>query len=324
MTYFSDQNMKGPVEQTKVHTLVYTCPVDHVGTSVFVKGWLVPEKQNRPVILIHDLGESAGHLADFAMHLARLGYSTYSFDMRGHGQSGRRLGHVSSFGQLSLDLLQVAAWVRHKEQGRRPVIIAQGMGSLVAIFFAKSFSKYCSSMVLISPMFALRDTVSPFRRFLLKKFADFLPISILPRKLCPVFTYIYDKQSSARVQPKITGLFAYELLNFISKSRKILNRHKVPTLFLCPDSDDVCHYDFLKKVLQKPQHHGRHRLLFLKSDRHQLMSSGSESFHLMEKALLDWMRITDDTKPAEISAVFLKNLSQSQKLSDQTPEEHMI
>ena len=86
----------------RVHNLVYTCPVDHVGTSVFVKGWLIPGRQKRPVILVHDLGETAEKLSDCAIRLARAGYSVYSFDMRGHGQSGRRLGTFPAFNNSPL------------------------------------------------------------------------------------------------------------------------------------------------------------------------------------------------------------------------------
>ena len=285
----------------KVHNLVYTCPVDHVGTSVFVKGWLIPGKQHRPVILVHDLGETADSLSAFAKSLARHSYSAYCFDMRGHGQSGRRLGHVPSFGQLSHDLLQVAAWVRHKEQGRRPVIVAQGVGALVALFFAKGFQKYCSSMVLISPIFALKDVLTPFRRFLIKRVADFFPTMMLPGKICPVFTEGYKENRQARNPPKISAQLANELLNAVSQARKLLNRHSVPTLFLCPADDTVCRYDFLKKLLQKPRHRDRHQIVFLNSNQHQLMSAGPEAFSSLAAYLFAWLEISEHQQNPEVT-----------------------
>lgn len=300
MTDEIDAQIKPPQGAGRVHNLVYTCPVDHVGTSVFVKGWLIPGKQKRPVILVHDLGETADQLSDCAQRLAKLDYSVYSFDMRGHGQSGRRLGHVPSFHQLSMDLLQVVAWVRHKEQGRRPVIVAQGMGALVALFFARGYHKYCSSMVLISPIFVLQDTIEPFRRFLIKKLADFFPTMMIPKKLCPVFTYTYDEEKQQRVYPRISTLLAHELLNAVAQARKLLNRHKVPTLFLCPSGDEICHYDFLKKLLQKPKHKDRHRLTFLELNNHQLLSASDEVLQILDGPLIEWLEISEQRQNPEV------------------------
>src|SRR5690606_5848236 len=116
--------------QRRVRNLVYICPVDHVGTSVFVKGWVVPGSRQHPIVLVHDLGETVYMMGGLATKLAEAGYSVYSFDQRGHGQSGRRLGHIPGFNQLALDLLQVVAWVKHKEGGRKPVIVGQGLGAL--------------------------------------------------------------------------------------------------------------------------------------------------------------------------------------------------
>ena len=41
----------------KVQKIVFSLPVDHVGTTVYVKGWKFEENSNAPIVIIHDLGE---------------------------------------------------------------------------------------------------------------------------------------------------------------------------------------------------------------------------------------------------------------------------
>ncbi|MFK7824530.1 MAG: alpha/beta fold hydrolase [Oligoflexales bacterium] len=273
-------------EDPSVRNLVYTCPVDHTGTSVFVKGWLIPEDNKRPVVLVHGLGESVELMAPFAKKLAARGYSVYGFDLRGHGQSGRKLGHIPSFHQLSLDLLQVVAWVKHKESGRKPIIIGQGMGSLVGLFFAKGYGKFCHSMIFVSPVFSLVDHIKSFQRFYLRTFAELLPIMMLPSRLCPQFTQIDMLSSKA---PKISALLAYELLNAISQSRKQFQRHRLKSLVLCPKDDGVARYEFLKRATQKHKFTERLDLHFMETNYHHILTAKEAVITDAISVIAEWL-----------------------------------
>ena len=273
-------------EDSSVRNLVYTCPVDHTGTSVFVKGWLIPENNKRPVVLVHGLGESVELMAPFAKKLAARGYSVYGFDLRGHGQSGRKLGHIPSFHQLSLDLLQVVAWVKHKEAGRKPIIIGQGMGSLVALFFGKGYAKFCHSMVFVSPTFSLVDHIKSYRRFSLKTLAELLPTMMLPSRFCPQFTQIDMLSSKA---PKISALLAYELLNAISQSRKQFQRHRLKSLVLCPKEDGVARYEFLKRAVQKHKFSERIDLHFMETNYHHILTAKDAVITDAVSVIAEWL-----------------------------------
>lgn len=272
-------------DDPSVRNLVYTCPVDHTGTSVFVKGWLIPEENKQPVVLVHGLGESVELMATFAKKLAARGYSVYGFDLRGHGQSGRKLGHIPSFHQLSLDLLQVVAWVKHKESGRKPIIIGQGMGSLVALFFAKGYGKFCHSMIFVSPIFSRLEAVKPFNRLYLKSLAELFPTMMLPSRLCPQFTQV-DMLSSA---PKISALLAYELLNAISQARKQFQRHRLRSLILCPKDDGVAKYEFLKRAIPKHKFSERLDLHFMETNYHHILTAKDAVISDAVSVIAEWL-----------------------------------
>jgi alpha-beta hydrolase superfamily lysophospholipase len=62
--------------------------------------------------VVHGLGEHSGRYERLAHGMAPFGMETYAVDLRGHGNSAGRRGHVDSWSQWTDD---VAAFVRHVE-----------------------------------------------------------------------------------------------------------------------------------------------------------------------------------------------------------------
>src|SRR5258705_7896083 len=66
------------------------------------------------VLGLHGWADHAGRWRDVGERLCAAGYSTYLLDLRGHGRSGGRRGHLSRFSQLLGDL-QAFRRVRSEE-----------------------------------------------------------------------------------------------------------------------------------------------------------------------------------------------------------------
>jgi alpha-beta hydrolase superfamily lysophospholipase len=79
------------------------------GTRLAYRTWPVAGARVSFAV-VHGLGEHSGRYERFAHGLARHGMATYAVDLRGHGQSQGRRGHVDSWSQWSDD---TAAFVRH-------------------------------------------------------------------------------------------------------------------------------------------------------------------------------------------------------------------
>src|SRR5437867_2516350 len=56
------------------------------------------------ILALHGWADHAGRWRDVGERLCAAGYSTYVLDLRGHGRSGGRRGHLSRFSQLLGDL----------------------------------------------------------------------------------------------------------------------------------------------------------------------------------------------------------------------------
>lgn len=233
--------------------VVYSCPVDHDGASVYVHGWLSDEKSTLPPIIgIHDIFQNFEIFETLASEMAAIGFHTYSFDLRGHGESGIKPGHMQKLDHLASDLLQVVAWIRHVHQGLKPVLFCQGVGCLIGLFFAKNFKHMIHSLVLAAPPISFTAPVHPFKRLAIKSFAEVFPTFYLPFYFSPAFIYEASKKSKEKFH--LTALSVIEILNGISQTKKIMLRLNVPTFFIFSKENNSLSYDHFYKIINKNKH----------------------------------------------------------------------
>lgn len=234
----------------RIQNVVYSCQVDHEGTIVYVKGLRQTHASRTPILVVHDLAEDTSYYRAAAQLFAEAGHSFYCFDMRGHGRSGREPGHVSNFKQLLNDLLQVVAWVRHKEGGKKPIIIGQGIGALTAINFGRSYSKLCAGIVLCAPTFFPKKLPSPWERRIVKFLADWFPkrhISLATARIfADEFRLSNVSEELGRAFGGITANFAQSLIQAVENAQMdLIQIKKLPVLALIPENDPLCNYDDL-------------------------------------------------------------------------------
>lgn len=241
-----------------IQKIVSSLPVDHSGTSVYVKGWRHASCIGHPILIVHDLGEQTEMYRHTCEEIVAGGHNVYMFDLRGHGRSGKRLGHAPSYDILIKDLLQVAAWVRHKEDGKTPIIIGHGIGALITMDFTKAYPNLCRAMVLSAPVLELVHETTGLTRFFIKVLADIAPMLRIPVPLCPQFTrdlmniqHQIDEDDAASIVyfPRLTAVFANELLNAIKRAEMSFITYPGACLILCPGRDDVCGYGAVKKAV---------------------------------------------------------------------------
>jgi acylglycerol lipase len=279
-------------------TVVFSCPVDHSGMQVFIKGWLAPDSTRPPLIVVHDLGENISGYRDFARRMVHFGFSVYAFDLRGHGRSGRMLGHITDFDDLTSDLLQVAAWIRHQEKGRLPIIVGQGLGGLIALHFAQNFAKYCKGLVIASPCWKPKKPIRWYQKLAVRWASEFLPTwrfssRVLPR-LAPKtqiarFSIIGPIRQSGGF--KITSSFARELISAMEEAETSLKTHVVPTLLMLPNSDPFYDYSAIGSQMQAACEAGSSELKTVnyEFDGHRILSDPGEHFLLASNDINQWV-----------------------------------
>ncbi|MGE0175269.1 MAG: alpha/beta hydrolase [Oligoflexales bacterium] len=291
---YDDDQAEPQQDDNAPKTQVFSCPVDHDGTSVFVKCWFNPNATKPPIIIAHGLGESVSQYRTFAAALHKLGFNVFSFDMRGHGRSGAMLGHVGDFKNLVSDILQVVSWVRFKSNRKKPYVIAQGIGALTLLYFAKQYPGYIAGAVMVSPLL-LEQRLKVPAKVLIRSMAELFPNLRLPRKFTPTFLLFGpDGMSTTTTQQKlgyfgITSIFAREILNALQGAQSLLNTYKLPTLFLCPTKDDVCDYEMLEEIIEKNGNNSLFELKKVERENHYLLRGEEADVQPVLEVIVDWL-----------------------------------
>lgn len=235
----------GPLEPSIITPFVHSCPVDHSGTVVQVAGWhsnwtqieaktsgnprrttgpgataatqdgsieSAASSSSYPVLCLHDFGESASLYKGALEFLAGAGVSAYGFDMRGHGDNQAGFTGARGLQAFQRDLLQVAALVKHAEDGLAPVLVANGLSGILALRVAKAYPRLVGGVIMIDPPHHSIAEVSRLRHGFTKALAEFLPDLELPVKLLSA-----KKILRAAANGPMSAATAHELFEAVAK-----------------------------------------------------------------------------------------------------------
>ena len=98
------------------------------GVELFTRTWAI-ESPRYEVLLVHGLGEHSGRWDGPAEHFNRHGATVYSYDLRGHGESGGNRVDVGEFADLYRDIGAMAA-ATAAASGRPWVLYGHSLGGL--------------------------------------------------------------------------------------------------------------------------------------------------------------------------------------------------
>ena len=116
------------------------------------------------ILLLHDLGQSRTNWAAFATLLQENGFAALAIDLRGHGDSNRRLTATGAelldahafvprdFQDMLIDVNSVANWLEN-QPGANPsktAVIGSGLGANLALRYA-TFNEDLGALILLSP-----------------------------------------------------------------------------------------------------------------------------------------------------------------------------
>jgi len=134
------------------------------GTRLYTRTWWPKENPRAGVVLVHGAGEHCGRYEYVSSRLCGVGAAVFGFDLRGHGRSAGRRGHVQSFDEYVGDVSTITQRAMAAVAGRPLFIYGHSMGGLVATLTAARDQAPYRGLVLTSPLFAPAITVPAFMR----------------------------------------------------------------------------------------------------------------------------------------------------------------
>ena len=103
------------------------------GLQLFYQGWRPEAETKAALIIAHGLGEHSGRYANVVNHLIPRGYAIYGYDLRGHGRSPGKRGHINSWGEYRADAHAFLRMVREQQPDRPLFLMGHSLGSLIAL-----------------------------------------------------------------------------------------------------------------------------------------------------------------------------------------------
>lgn len=122
------------------------------GTPLHLRAW---PAQGGWVAIAHGYGEHSGRYEALARYLNARGWGVASCDLRGHGRSPGRRGHVRSFDDYLHDLAALHAFVAD-QAGEGPVfLLGHSLGGLIALRYVQERAVELSGLILSAPFLEL-------------------------------------------------------------------------------------------------------------------------------------------------------------------------
>jgi len=108
------------------------------------------------LVITHGYGEHQGYYEDFAKYFMKKGFAVCTYDLRSHGKSGGKQGHVPSF-ELFLDDLENIIGFAQNQLGALPVyLFGHSMGgSIVLNYLLRRTPENVNKAIISSPWLKL-------------------------------------------------------------------------------------------------------------------------------------------------------------------------
>lgn len=136
------------------------------------------------LVLVPGFAEHAGRWARAMDLLAAHGYSSFTYEPRGHGQSSGPRGHTPSWSALGEDLgAVVTALEESRHLPRRRALVAASMGALVAAEWLPAHPGRFHGFVLVAPYFAPARGYPPLKVLLARAAVGVWPALAQPHGL---------------------------------------------------------------------------------------------------------------------------------------------
>ncbi|HPD07476.1 MAG TPA: lysophospholipase [Candidatus Bipolaricaulis sp.] len=119
------------------------------GLSLFVRVW--PGEGKGSLGIIHGYGEHSGRYDGFARWLNARGWSVAACDLRGHGNSPGRRGHIRRFADYLHDATALHGFLQGRAGGRPVFLLGHSLGGLIAIRYLQGGAEGLGGLILSAP-----------------------------------------------------------------------------------------------------------------------------------------------------------------------------
>ena len=132
------------------------------GLELFARRWGPPCAPRAAVALVHGFGEHSGRYANVVGPLTAAGFAVHGIDLRGHGRSPGRLGHIDAWSDYRDDVDRYLDHVRSQEAPGTPVYLyGHSLGGAIVLEWGLRRQSGDEGVVASSPALRPKGVRSP-------------------------------------------------------------------------------------------------------------------------------------------------------------------
>lgn len=203
------------------------------------------EEPRGALLVIHGLFEHSRRYEELAEFMAGHHFSTFMLDLRGHGNSEGRRGHVRSFDVLLQDLDRFRREVHGLVPLELPLfLIGHSLGGLIALRYLEEYDPAFRAAVITSPWLG---TVVPAPRWQIIAGAVLnrvlpafpFPVRLDPEDLSRDPDRVADYRDDPEIHSTLTPRLFAETSSAIELALRRGERIRVPVLFILAGHDRI-------------------------------------------------------------------------------------
>lgn len=155
------------------------------GLELFARAW--PAGGTGCLAILHGYGEHSGRYEAFARWLNGQGWDVIACDLRGHGRSPGRRGHIRRFSEYLQDAAALHAGARDLAPGRPVFLLGHSLGGLIAVHYTQEGGEDLAGLILSSPALRVAMPVAAWKRLSAPILSHLWPSFSAPSEIDPVW-----------------------------------------------------------------------------------------------------------------------------------------
>lgn len=146
----------------------------------------VPSSPKANILIVHGFGEHCGRYEDLTQLLVKENYAVFRFDLRGHGRSDGKRGHIFDFDEYLQDFFCFKERsLSYTNAASQTVLVGHSYGGLVSLSSLLRDPADISALALSSPFFGVADDIPKWKIGLGKLLSRYLPSFSMPTDIDP-------------------------------------------------------------------------------------------------------------------------------------------
>lgn len=150
------------------------------GLTLVGQRWIPDEGQSKAeVLILHGYAEHSDRYRELAHVFASRGITTVAVDLRGHGRSPGKRGHVDRFEEYHADVSAALGALQHPTR----FVLGHSMGGLLALDIFAREAHGMRGVVITSPFLDVATPIPEFKAMAARILGTYLPTLALPSGL---------------------------------------------------------------------------------------------------------------------------------------------